>query len=891
MSKHNLITDIDPQETQEWLDAIQSVLTLDGPDRAQYLINQLTDKIGVNGSKNATSINTPYLNTIPKNQEAPYPGDLEIEEKITNLVRWNALAMVLRANKKSDGIGGHISSFASSAVLYEVGYNHFFKGKQGDFSGDQIFFQGHASPGMYARAFVEGVLTAEKLDNFRRELAPGGGLPSYPHPRILPDFWQFPTVSMGIGPLTAIYTARFNKYLENRGIKNTKDSTVWAFLGDGELDEPESLGQIALATREHLDNLVFVINCNLQRLDGPVRGNASIIQEVEGIFRGAGWNVIKVLWGSEWDPLFEQDTTGAFDKLFSQTVDGEFQKLGISSGKERRENFFNKIPEVAQICANFSDEELGNLKRGGHDYRKIFTAYQRAISQKNGRPTVIIAKTVKGFGMGKSGEGRNIAHQQKKMSDESMEGFVNTFSIPIPKDKLPDLPYYRPDKNSPEMQYLKDLRKKLGAFVPQRTEKAKELAPLDDKVYARSFKGSGDRHISTTKAFVQTLSALLRDKEFGKHVVPIIPDEARTFGMEGLFRQYGIYSTKGQLYEPVDSDSLMPYKEAVDGQILQEGINEAGALCSFIAAGTSYSTQQVQMLPFYSFYSMFGFQRVGDFIWAASDMKCRGFLLGGTAGRTTLNGEGLQHEDGHSHILASTFPNIRCYDPAYEYEMAAIIKDGVKRMCYKNEDVFYYITMYNEDYKHPAMPKNVETGILKGMYLFQQSTSKATEKINLISSGVTFKDALKAADVLEKDFSLCVDVYSAPSFKRLREDALEIERKNKLNPDKKPELNYLEKLLKGAQGTYVAVTDYMRSLPDMIRPWIPGEYLVLGTDGFGRSSSRRELRRYFEVDVESIVISTLYSLVKQGKFQASELKKVMKKYNYSADKIHSLHQV
>ena len=886
MSQNSHLDDIDPQETKEWLESIQSVIALDGTDRAEYILNQLIEKTGIS-TRSHSLFNTPYLNTIPPNEEEEYPGDLEIEKKISNLVRWNALAMVLRANKKSAGIGGHISTFASSTVLYEVGYNHFFRGRKNDFSGDQIFFQGHASPGMYARAFVEGLLSEEKLDNFRRELAKGGGIPSYPHPRIMPDFWQFPTVSMGIGPLTAIYTARFNKYLQNRKLKDNTSSRVWAFLGDGELDEPESLGQISLASREKLDNLIFVINCNLQRLDGPVRGNGSIVREVESIFLGAGWDVIKVLWSSEWDPLFDKDTTGAFDKLFSETVDGDFQKLGISSGKKRRE-FFSKSDQLGEICSRFSDEELGKLRRGGHDYRKVFAAYHRAVNKKNGRPTVIIAKTVKGFGMGKSGEGRNIAHQQKNMSDESLEDFVTNFSIPIEKKAIEKLPYLLPAKNSPEAKFLKEIRSKLGQFVPGRTEKALPLPPLDEKIYQKSFKGTGDREISTTKSFVQILSALLRDKQFGRHVVPIIPDEARTFGMEGLFRQYGIYSSLGQLYSPIDGDSLMPYREAVDGQILQEGINEAGSLCSFIAAGTSYSTQALQMLPFYSFYSMFGFQRVGDFIWAASDMKCRGFLMGGTAGRTTLNGEGLQHEDGHSLILSSTFPNIACYDPAYEYEMAVIIKDGIKRMCYNNEDVFYYITMYNEDYKHPPMSPNVEEGILKGMYLFKKSTSKR-EKVNLISSGVIFKEALKAAEILENEFKLAVDVYSAPSFKRLREEALKIERENRLNPDQKAKISYLETLLKNTSGIYVAVTDYMRLLPDMIRPWVPGEYVVLGTDGFGRSSSREELRRYFEIDVESIVIASLYGLVKQNKFEKTKLKKVMEKYNYQADKLHGLH--
>ena len=883
------IKDIDPQETREWLQALDAVIAMDGRDRARFLMDALLTRMGRSADV-LKSINTPYMNTIHKKEEPSYPGSLDIEEKIANLVRWNAMAMVVKANKKSEGIGGHISTFASSATLYEVGYNHFYRGRKGDFSGDQVFFQGHASPGIYARAFIEGKITEEQMENFRRELAGSGGLPSYPHPRTLPSFWQFPTVSMGIGPLAAVYLARFNRYLRDRGIKDTSRSLVWAYLGDGELDEPESLGGLSLAVRENLDNLIFVINCNLQRLDGPVRGNSSIVQEVEGVFQGAGWNVIKVLWGNNWNPIFAKDKNGAFNRLFEKTVDGEFQWISAKSHERRRE-FFSQNPEIAKIIAEISDEQLAALKRGGHDSSKVYAAYDRAVNMRNGRPTVIIAKTIKGYGMGESGEGRNIAHQQKKMSKTSLQQFARQFSIPISEKKIEDLPFYRPTEDSEEMIYIRKVREKLGSFLPCRAEEAKDLLPsLKDSVFDRSLGGSGKRLISTTKAFVQILSALLREKEFGKRVVPIIPDEARTFGMEGLFRQYGIYSSKGQLYEPVDIDSLMPYREAKDGQILEEGINEAGSLCSFIAAGASYSYQQVEMLPFYAFYSMFGFQRVGDFIWAAADMKCRGFLMGGTAGRTTLNGEGLQHEDGHSLVLASTYPNILCYDPAYEYEMAVIIRSGIDRMYRKHEDVFYYLTMYNEDYVHPPIPKGVEEGILKGIYLYRKSASRSREKIHLISSGVTFKDALLAADILEKKYALSVDVYSAPSFKRLREDTLRVERWNRLHPDKKPKTSYLQDLLKGQKGTFIAFTDYMRMVPDMIRPWIPGEYVVLGTDGFGRSSSREELRRYFEIDKESVVWATLHSLSQRGKIPPKTVQAAMKKYRIHPEKLHGLHE-
>ena len=892
------IQDLDNEEINEWIEAIRSVVQTSGIEHAKYLINKTASEINISASHLGHSS---YLNTIPLEEEPEYPGDLEIEEKITNIVRWNALCMVMRANEMSKGIGGHISTFASSAVLYEVGYNHFYKGPKGDFVGDQVFFQGHASPGMYARGFVEGVISKAQMDNFRRELAPGGGLPSYPHPKLLPQFWQFPTVSMGIGPLTAIYLARFNRYLQHRSLKDTSQSKVWAYLGDGELDEPESLGALTLASREKLDNLVFVINCNLQRLDGPVRGNGSIIREMESLFNGAGWNVIKVLWGSDWDPLFDEDKTGGFNQLFQNTVDGEFQRISISSSEKRRE-YFNQIPEIGKIMSTLSDKEIVNLKRGGLDYKKVYAAYHRATTMNNGKPTVIIAKTVKGYGMGESGEGRNIAHQQKSLSNESLKNFAQRFNIPLTSREVEKLTYYELPQKSLEREYIKSIRLKLGPMLPKREVSSYKIPSLEENTFEKSTKGSGTRLISTTKAFVQVLTTLLRHKEVGKHIVPIIPDEARTFGMEGLFRQYNIYSSYGQLYEPVDQGSLMPYREAINGQVLQEGINEAGSLCSFISSGISYSYQKYPMIPFYSFYSMFGFQRVGDFIWAASDMKTKGFLMGGTAGRTTLNGEGLQHEDGHSFILASTYPTIETYDPAYEYEMAVIIQDGIKRMYLNDEDIFYYISMYNEDYLHPSIDsvtskvsnrkrENVVNGILQGGYLFRETTLPIKNKkkvINLLSSGVILKDVEFSAIEIEKKYKIPVNIYSIPSFKKLRENALKIERYNRLHPENKPQKNNIEALFSKATGSFLAVTDYMRALPEMISPWIKSKYTVLGTDGLGRSSSREELRNYFEIDTNFIIYTSLYTLFLEKEFKLADLKQAMKDYKIDPNKVNSL---
>lgn len=889
-----IASDIDNEETQEWLESMEAVLKLEGADRAKFLLRKLQDMVQSEGISLDASLTTPYINTIPKSQEPAYPGDLDIERRIKAIIRWNAMVMVLRANKKSAGIGGHISSFASSATLYEVGHNHFFQGFKGDSRGDQVFFQGHASPGVYSRAYAEGILDEKIMDNFRRELAEGGGLSSYPHPRLMPSFWGFPTVSMGLGPIMSIYLARFKKYLKNRGLKDTTPTRVWAFLGDGEMDEPESIGALALAAREKLDNLTFVVNCNLQRLDGPVRGNSKVIQELEGVFRGAGWNVIKVLWGSNWDPIFERDKNGALARIMNDTIDGEFQKLSISTGRHNREHFFGKDAEALKLVENLSDEQLELLRRGGHDSFKVFAAYHRAVNMNNGRPTVILAKTIKGYGMGESGEGKNIAHQQKKMDQESLKQFVRKFNVPVDINAVEkgELPYVPMDKKSEEYKYIQKRREHLGGFVPTRSEDYPRLSMPEDKTFEPFLKSSGDREISTTMAFVRVISALLKLKDFGKHVVPIIPDEARTFGMEGLFTQYGIYNPSGQQYEPVDASSILPYKESTDGQILQEGINEAGSMSSFIAAGTSYSHQGVPMVPFFSFYSMFGFQRIGDLIWAAADMKVKGFLMGGTAGRTTLNGEGLQHEDGHSHILASTVPSIQTYDPSFLYEMAYIIKDGLKRMYVNNEDCFYYITMYNENHLHPDVPdhvKDIEEGITKGMYNFKRSKAKNKAKINLISSGIIFQQALKAAEILEKDYGVSVDLWSAPSFKRLREDAQKAEAWNRLHPESKPRVSYLEKLLEKEEGPFLAVTDYMRSLPDMIRQWVPAQYTVLGTDGFGMSSSREELRRHFEVDTESIVVAALHSLAQTGSIEKKVVSSAIKKLGIDPEKRQSLH--
>ena len=879
-------------EIQEWLDAFDNILQLDGPSRAKEILHHLHQKIDRPSPYGNGTLNTAYKNTIPLEEQAQYPGDLELDKKIETIVRWNAIAMVLKANKESDGIGGHISSFASSATLYEVAYNHIYQGHTDNFNGDVVFFQGHITPGIYSRAYLEGILTEEHICNFRRELKQNKnsieqGIPSYPHPRLMPDFWQYPTVSMGIGPIVSIYLARFNKYLHHRNLKNTEDTTVFSYLGDGEMDEVDSLGAINIASREKLDNLVWIVNCNLQRLDGPVTGNSKVIQDLERIFIGANWNVIKVVLGSEWDDLLKEDTNGSLQKILNETVDGEFQNIFVSNGKEKRERFFNQYEEVKEMVKNLSDEEIGNMKWGGHDNQKVYAAYHKAKELKNGRPTVILAKTVKGFGMGESGEGKNIAHQQKKMTEDSLLQFAERFNLPLTEKEVKELKFYLPSKNSAEMKYLKEIRKQRNGFLPYRNENKAPMPKFpQDKLYESFFQGTKGREVSTTMAFVQVLSNLLKDKEFGKHVVPIVPDESRTFGMEALFRQYGIYSINGQVYEPVDGKSLVPYKEKKDGQILQEGINEAGALSSFIAAGTSYCHQNIRMLPFYIFYSMFGFQRIGDLVWAACDSKAKGFLLGGTAGRTTLNGEGLQHEDGHSQILAATFPNLQSYDPAFGYEIAAIIKHGIHEMLKENKDILYYITLYNENYAQEEIPTGItEEQINKGLYVYKESDKKLKNHVNLMTSGVTILAIKKASEIL-KNYDVSTTIWSAPSFKKLRDDAVQCERWNILNPTKKQKVSYLEATLqekKVQDGYFIACTDYMRLYPEMIARWMPKTFLTLGTDGFGRSSSREELRKFFNVNAENIVLATLSLLAKEKKIDKKILDKAIKDLKIESD--------
>ncbi len=866
---------MDPEEAQEWLDSLEDIIQRRGPEYTQHILIQLQEKAYREGVKLPFSANTPYINTIPADQEPRYPGNREIERRIKSMIRWNAMAMVVRANRESAGIGGHISTYASAATLYEVGFNHFFRGKSDDYSGDQVYFQGHAAPGIYARAFLEGRLTEQDLKHFRRELQPGGGLSSYPHPWLMRTFWEFPSVSMGLAPLQAIYMARFNRYLEDRGMKDTSGSHVWCFIGDGETDEPETLGAITLASREKLDNLIFVINCNLQRLDGPVRGNGKIIQELEAAFRGAGWNVIKVIWGGDWDPLLERDSTGDLVHRMGEVVDGQYQKYTVESGAYIREHFFGKTEALRKLAEPLSDEELHKMRRGGHDPVKVYAAFKAAVEHQ-GSPTVILAKTVKGYGLGEAGEGRNVTHQQKKLNEEELREFRSRFGIPISDDKIGETPFYRPPEDSAEMRYLRERRAKLGGYVPGRP-----MVPLPIQAPPREFikeflQGSGGREVSTTMAFVRMFAKLLKDPQIGKLIVPIIPDEARTFGMEALFRQVGIYSHVGQLYEPVDSESLLYYKEAKDGQILEEGINEAGALASFIAAGTAWATHGINTIPFFIYYSMFGFQRVGDLIWAAADCRSKGFLLGGTAGRTTLNGEGLQHQDGHSHLMASTIPNLRAYDPAFAYEIAVIVQDGIKRMYQDRESLFYYITLYNENYDMPPMPEGVEDGIIRGMYKYQsQEVDNARGRIQLFASGPIIREALRAQQLLAERYRVASDVWSVTSYKQLGFEAMEAGRWNALHPTEPPRDSYVEKCLKGTEGPYIAVSDYVRLIPEMIAPWVPGELITLGTDGFGRSESRQALRRFFEIDAESIVIASLGSLAKQGKVEKQEIQQAI----------------
>jgi len=875
-------------ETREWVDSLDYVLSKGGPERAGRLLQQLSlhakREAGVNLPFTAT---TPYQNTIPARQQPPFPGSQEMERRIKSLVRWNAMAMVVRANRVESGIGGHISTFASAATLYEVAFNHFFRAKTDDGDRDIVYFQGHATPGMYSRAYLEGRLSKEKLENFRRELKPGGGLSSYPHPWLMPDFWEFPTVSMGLGPIQSIYHARFIRYLENRGLKESRNGKVWAFMGDGEMDEPESLGSITLASREKLDNLIWVINCNLQRLDGPVRGNGKIIQELEAIFRGAGWNVIKCIWGSDWDTLIQNDRDGLLVKRLGEITDGQYQKFFVESGAYFRQNLFGTDPRLLKMVEHLSDDQLSRMRLGGHDPLKVHAAYRAAVDHKGG-PTLILAKTIKGYGLGEAGEGKNITHQQKKLNDEELRMFRSRFGIPIPDEGLHDAPFYRPSDDSPEIKYLQERRKALGGYMPTRQLRAKPINPVTDVHFEEFNKGTDGREVSTTMVFVRLLAKLLRDPEIGKLIVPIVPDEARTFGMEALFRQVGIYSSVGQLYEPVDMDTLLYYKESKDGQILEEGITEAGSMSSFIAAGCAYSNHGINTIPFFIYYSMFGFQRIGDLIWAAGDMRCRGFLVGGTAGRTTLAGEGLQHQDGHTHVIAMTVPNLLAYDPSFAYEIGVIIQDGIKRMYVDQESIFYYLTVGNEPLPMPEMPAgdHVREGILKGLYRFKSSAKKdAKLKAQLFGSGSIMFEVLKAQEILEQKYNVAADVWSVTSYKELYRNGNDCERWNMLHPGETPRVPYISQCLKDAPGVLVAASDYMKVMPESISQWMPRKLVALGTDGFGRSEGRTALRDFFEVDTKHIVLATLGALAKDGQLDVSVVQQAVKDLGINPEKL------
>jgi pyruvate dehydrogenase E1 component len=867
-------SELEAIEQREWLDSLDYVIQQGDRGRVHRLLAALRQHARVAGLALPFTAGTPYVNTIRAEDETPLPGSHEIERRIKSLVRWNAMAMVVRANRVSDGIGGHISTYASAATLYEVGFNHFFRGKGEQNDGDIIYFQGHASPGIYARAFLEGRLPVEKLQNFRRELQPGGGLSSYPHPWLMPDLWQFPTVSMGLGPIMSIYQARFNRYLEDRGLKKPSQAKVWTFMGDGETDEPESLGAIGLASREKLDNLIFVINCNLQRLDGPVRGNGNIVQELEAIFRGAGWNVIKVLWGSDWDPLLAADRDGLLVKRMGEIVDGQYQKYAVESGAYFREHFFGADPRLLDMVSHLSDDQLKRLRLGGHDPGKVYNAYKAAVEHK-GQPTVILARTIKGYGLGEAGEGKNITHQQKKMNESDLRTFRTRFGIPISDDEIAEAPFYRPAEDSAELQYLRDRRKALGGFVPVRNERSEPLDVTLEPVFEEFYKGTEGRKASTTMVFVRMLSKLLRDKQIGELIVPIVPDEARTFGMESLFRAVGIYSHVGQKYEPVDMDTLLYYKEAQDGQILEEGITEAGSLSSFIAAGTAYSTHGVNTIPFFIYYSMFGFQRVGDLIWAGADSRTRGFLLGGTAGRTTLAGEGLQHQDGNSHVFSICYPNCVSYDPAYAYELGVIIQDGIRRMYKEQEPIFYYITVMNEQYEMPPMPEGVRDGILKGMYRLRAAENRIGKlKAQLLGSGAILNEVVAAQKLLE-NYGVAADVWSVTSYQELYRDGHACERWNMLHPGETPRVPYVAQCFRDAQGVIVAASDYLKVLPDAIDRWMPRKIRSLGTDGFGRSEDRKSLREFFEVDARFVTVATLAELAKEGQIEAKVVSKAI----------------
>ena len=872
--------DIDPQGTQEWIESLQDEIEERGLERTRHLLEKLVDFASARGARLPFNVNTPFVNTIISDQEPEFPGNRATERKIKSIVRWNAMAMVVNANKKSPGIGGHISTYASAANLYEVGFNHYFKGPNHPQGSDLVYFQGHASPGIYARAYLEGRLNEEKLDAFRRELSPKGGLSSYPHPWLMPDFWQFATVSMGLGPLLAVYQARFMNYLIDRGLMEDTGRKVWAFLGDGEMDEPESLSGLTLASREKLDNLIFVINCNLQRLDGPVRGNSNVIQELEGSFRGAGWNVIKVIWGSDFDQLLEHENRDFFLRRAEEVVDGDLLKYVVKGGSYLREHFYSKYPELLEMVAHINDEDLGKMRIGGHDPIKVFAAYSEAVKTK-GKPTVILARTIKGYGLGAAGEGRNITHQQKKLNDEELLYFRDRFDIPLSDSEASTAPFYKPDNNSDEIKYIKNQRKKLGGFLPNRRRQGPTIKIPNISLFQELLDGSGDREISTTMACVRMLTILTKDKTIGKNIVPIIPDEARTFGMDPLFRQLGIYSHGGQVYDPVDSDQFLYYKEASDGQILEEGINEAGAISSFVAAGTSYSTNNINMIPFYVYYSMFGFQRIWDFIWAAGDMRTKGFLVGGTAGRTTLNGEGLQHQDGHSHLAAAASPNIKAYDLAYGYEIATVVHSGLKDMYEKGLDVIYYLTVENENYIHPPIKDGINEDIIKGLYKIK-TTDKPT--IRLLGSGPLMGETLAAAELLKKDWGIDPGIWNVTSFSELRRNAEETERWNLIHPDKKPKQSHLEIKLSKHSVPTVASSDYVKMVSEQIGPYVPGPYYALGTDGFGRSDTRENLRHFFEVDRYYIVLTAIRALALDGKLDMSKADEVMKKYNLNPEK-------
>ena len=872
--------DVDPQETQEWIESIEDALEEHGYERTRFLLESLIEFAQSKGARLPFNTSTPFLNTILPGQQPEYPGDRDIERKIKSIVRWNAMAMVTKANKETPGIGGHISTYASAATLYEVAFNHIFKGSDHSSGQDLVFFQGHASPGVYARAYLEGRLSKENLDNFRRELAEGGGLSSYPHPYLMPEFWQFATVSMGLGPMMAVYQARFMRYMIDRGFVENTGRKVFAFLGDGEMDEPESTGALTLASRENLDNLIFVVNCNLQRLDGPVRGNSKVIQELEGAFRGAGWNVIKVIWGSDWDELIEKDVSGTFLKRIDEIVDGDLLKYVVEGGAYFREHFFGKYPELLKLVEHLTDEELGKMRPGGHDPVKVYAAYQEAINHKGG-PTVILARTIKGYGLGEAGEGRNITHNQKKLNENELLYFRDRFSVPLSDGDASKAPFYRFSKDSKEHKYLIEKRKSLGGFLPERKNNPKKLTVPEVSIFEEMLSGTGDREVSTTMSFIRLLTILTKDKTIGKHVVPIVPDEARTFGMDPLFRQLGIYAHRGQLYDPVDSDQFLYYKEAKNGQILEEGINEAGAVSSFIASGMSYSNHGIHMIPFYIYYSMFGFQRVWDFIWAAGDMRAKGFLLGGTAGRTTLNGEGLQHQDGHSHLAAASTPNVKAYDLAYAYEIAVVVHRGMQEMVEENKDVIYYLTLENENYVHPPIPDDVSDDIIKGLYKIH-STQKPT--VRLLGSGPLMGEALAAAELLKKDWGVDPGIWNVTSFSELRRDAEEVERWNLLNHDKPPKRSHLEKSLSKHRVPTVAVSDYVKMVSEQIGPYVPGPYYSLGTDGFGRSETREALREFFEVDRHYIVLTAVRALAIEGVLNMDTVEKVMKKYNLDPEK-------